>query len=365
MRAMSSSEVKVVDRILRGGKNLPDRMRQEPRIIVPENTVTVAEVKQYPNLNENDYRIRFNPFTGELYLSAYRHRVSKEINGAENNNPSQEIAQRWNPYTDVESAIRSAKHVLESYDKKDGKMVTKTLGAIGVIKDLLKRFESGEISEVNIDNVGVETLSRLKEYGFEKPQKPIKQKLAEQVLFAAGKDSLQRVNPLISRTRLASAWLKTTRELLVAKNIREKYSEVLIILSAERDIERMYIDSASKLMNDALRSEKIEELSEVVDILRDYFRDFLTSDRMRVAPYRKIALLAGYSLFGPRNDWDEKLIQGMGEEGKKAIEYPQDPIDDLLKKPEVFQTEVMQRLSVVLSSFEKVLDEGEKNLQRE
>ena len=89
-------------------------MEKEPLFIVPENIIKFNEIKRYLNLNENN-RIKINPFSGEIYISTYRHTMKEESQDRQSKekpvlmqrgeNPSQKIVKRWNSYPNIESAI--------------------------------------------------------------------------------------------------------------------------------------------------------------------------------------------------------------------------------------------------------------------
>ncbi|MDZ4228108.1 MAG: hypothetical protein U1E54_02575, partial [Candidatus Levybacteria bacterium] len=324
---MGSSEVE--KRILRSTAKLPSRMMKESLRLVPENVVKFNEIMQYPYLNEKNNKIRFNPFTGEIYISTYRHSSKSESQSQppegeiilmqRGRTPSQEIFQRWNQYSDVECAMRSAEHVLEHYGKEERGMVKNTLGAIDLTKRLLTKFESGEVSKENIEKIAQEALRELDVLGFSNAEKPIRQKLALQITKATGKDKLERVNPLISRTRLASAWLKAIRELLVAKKVREKFYAVAMDLLSERSSERFYLSQMATLMQDVLVNQNVIELKSKIDGLKEFSLLYLTPEKIKVAPYRKSALLSRYSLFGVKNESEKKLVITTSANEQEAV----------------------------------------------
>lgn len=373
---MGSLEVE--KRILRSTAKLPSRMEKESLRLVPENVVKFNEVKQYPYLNENNNKIRFNPFTGEIYIATYRHNLKRELQShfpereiilmQRGRKPSREIFQRWNQYPDVECAIRSADHVLESYGKVEGDIVRNTRGAINLAKRLLTKFELREINKENIEKIAQETSQELDSLGFGNAEKPIKQQLALQISKATEKDKLERVNPLISRTRLASAWLKAIRELLVAKKVREKFYAVNMDLLSERSSERFYLSQTAILMQDILKNQNTTELKLKIRGLKEFSLFYLTPEKIKVAPYRKPALLAKHYLFGVGNESERNLAIVMSADEQKAVSaLALTPIDKVLANAlfkKNAQQEIQERLTESFESIEKALGKGAKDLEK-
>lgn len=362
-------------RMARSVSKLPRRMSEGSVIIVVENVDKFNEVEGYPNLNEYDNRIRFSPFTGEIYISTYRENAKRleQAVGAEvilmqrGANPLQKMSKRWNGYSDIECAIRATGHILDKSNKK-GKMVKNTLGAIDLTKHLLSKFESGEVNKENIEMIAQETFQELASLGFINAEKPIRQKLTAQIIKATEKDILERVNPLISRTRLASAWLKAIRELLVAKKVREKFSAILTDLSSERDVERFYLSQVAELVRDMLENQEMNSFkSEVLD-LKTLCSDFLTPEKIKVSPYRKPALLVKYCLFGVRNELERNLAIVMSADEQEAVNILDiTPIDKIIENA-IFRNnahwEIQDRLALALESMNSALNKGDRDLKK-
>ncbi len=369
--------LRVERRILRSTPNLPAKMGKESLHLVPENIVRFNEVKQYPFFNENNRGIRFSPFTGEIYISTYRHSLKNESQSQPSEEeivlmqrgrkPSQEILQRWNKYPDIECAVRSAEHVLNLYGKEGGEMVDNTRGAINLTKRLLTKFELRGINKENLEIITQETLEELALLGFGDAEKPIRQRIALQITNAVGKDKLERLNPLISRTRLASAWLKAIRELLVAKKVREKFSVVMTDLLSERTIERFYLSQAAILIQDMLENQNSDDLKSKISVLKTFSSTFLTPEKIKVAPYRKAALLSHYSLFGIRNKSEKDLLIVASENEQESLDILSfKPINEVLEGA-LFKKnacwEVQERLIKSLVTIKNVLDKGGNDLK--
>jgi hypothetical protein len=247
-------------------------------------------------------------------------------------------------------------------------MVKNTRGAISLTQRLLTKFESGEVNRENIEKIVQETSSELALLGFDNAEKPIRQKLALQITNAAGKDKLERLNPLISRTRLASAWLKAIRELLVAKKIREKFFAVETDLLSERTIERFYLSQATVLIQGMLENQNTNDLKSKIPALKEFFSIFLTPEKIKVAPYRKSALLSRYSLFGTRNESERDLLIITSANEQESVDIlALAPIDKILQNSlsakDAYQ-EIQGRLAESLGSIKNSLDKGDRDLEK-
>jgi len=364
-------------RIIRATSKLPGKMEKESLIIEPENITSFNEVKQFPYLIENNNKIKFDPFTGELYIATYRHNLKKEaspqmpveniIYTQPHRKPVETIFKRWSRYLNIESAIRRTEHVLDNYEKS-GKRVKDTQGIVSLTKNLLAKFESGEVNNENIEEIARETSDRLALLGFDKAEKPIKQRLAQQITFATGKDTLGRINPLISTTRLASAWLKAIQELLAAKRIREKFSETATGLLSERSLERLYLNQAAKSMQEIMDSQETDDLKLKINFLKDFSLSYLTPEKIKAAPYRRTALLSRYSLFGVKNKDERNLLTGINPVESRVGNFDELllPIDKVIPNAWFAKRaigEIQERVYDSLNNINDSLDTGRKALE--
>ena len=361
-------------RFLRSGPKLQRKMSEGPIILLAENPEKYKKINQFRSHNEFDKWIIFDPFSGEIHISTYRHKRKTRVGNPPEEDilmqrgkkPSEETYLRLSGYPDIEHAIRGVSHILDSYGKKDGEMVVNTKGMIGFTKHLLDKFRQGAVNKENIDEIAKETAVRLGNLGFLDAKKPIRQDLAMQIISAAGLDKMQRVNPLISRTRLASAWLKATRELLVADIIRRKFSAILIYLTTEREFERFYLTQGANLMQETLESKTYNDLTVKVNDLKEFCFAFFIAEKLKASPYRNPAIVANYFLFGAK-DWSDKnlLAKMLGDvESRKILALR--PIDRILtdsKNIEIFPLGVQERVKMALESINGALRKGDENLE--
>lgn len=363
--------------ILRTAKSLPLRMETDPLLVIEESPAN-RRIDQFPELTD-DKRVRFNPFAGDIYISVFREapvrvqgRSSSEIVLFQRGeNPQNISARRWNKYPDIETAIRGMEHVEEKYEKKGGQEVIKIKQVIGLMRDLLGVFRIGMVTEETLKDLEEKTIEGLAAAGFPDADKTIKQKLADQLLLASRKDSTDRINPLVSRSRIASAWVKATGELLNAKLIREKYSYLNLLLSNERDLERFHLEQASEFVNNILlRGLGNKEVERSLWNLRSYSSRYLGSGDIKVNPYRYPSMLAHVFLFGFQSDGQRRIIRtysGSSETVKLLSQVK--PVQELLVDGLVSREERFNEVSIALDFAKELytgaLETGDRNLKKQ
>ncbi len=361
--------------IMGGNRTMDKRMDAEPYRMVEEEPAN-QDIEYFPRLAD-DKRIRVNRLTGKLYISAFREPGKRNVTGliTEENtifkrgqNPEAISLRRWNTYPDIETAIRGMEHVFDKYDRQDGEEVDKTKRAVLVMRAVLKEFRTGAMTEERLSELSEMTARELVNAGFVDAEKLIKQKILDQLMLAAGTDSLDRMNPLISRTRIASAWLKTTHELLFAKRVREKYSYLYTLLSAERDLERFHLEQMIRGIDNLLeRGFRNREIRRSIFSLEGFSRRYLGL-RIPASPYRGASMLAHVMLFGARFEAQRQIAREYaGEEGEALLDLPSIVSvyhDDRRMAIERWE-EIADRLDSAKARLSVALQVGEHNLNKE
>lgn len=200
----------------------------------------------------------------------------------------------------IESALRQQDEVAHDYFIK-GPEFGRVSEMSAAIRALSIQFI---LDHPRVDSDFKEMQGQMEEFftrhGMEKSRDSIWQKVRNQILLAARRDSLGRPNPLVSRVRLGSALLGTvTREVVVGLT-RDKSSRVYAHLFAEREVERDYLDWAATEVAETQRQIK-EHLhmnsgrfgTDQITRLREGFKavDAILS-LVRVSPYLRSASLA-------------------------------------------------------------------------
>lgn len=363
-------------RILRAGPRLSSRM-QGRTLFVAENPAVFRRVEGSPPLIPGEGRVRYDRYSGALYVSSWRGReleddevLSVPVLGQQGNKPTKVGKLRWNTCATIEGAIRFAGHVLEKHEKKGGEVVEQTKAVIEQVKAGLDRLKTGEITSDTVGEAFAGVRQALVSGGFVEAQKPTKQRLALQLLQASqGTDRLGRFNPLIVRTRLASAWLKLTSELLFAKRVREKYGRLSTLLLTERELERFYLSLVAEAMAEILSmSPTSEEVPQAAVVLLEASDAFLSPQVMKAAPYRFPAIFASVNLFGPQDVLLELRILERFRDVDEAVQNMTLPpfrrfqLRQRRVPAPVLRSELARRIPQCLERIDFALAKGEENL---
>lgn len=231
-------------------------------------------IKVFPHVFFQEEGVRYNPDDGTLWVASYHPTAeAKDV-----------LYKRWSKHSSLESATGASAEILSKYDK-EGNMAQKTQVLDTFIRGKLKQFGEGAITDAQLDEFRDESEGVLKELGFSNPRKPSKTKVAEQVKKAMGKDSLGRRNPLISRTRLASALLTVLTEYEFQDRVAAKHLRLFIAFLGEQQLEESIVQSVI---------ESFENGNYQPDILKDAVRISV----VKAKPFRKPIMQAYALTFG-------------------------------------------------------------------
>ncbi len=191
---------------------------------------------------------------------------------------------------------------------------------------------------------------------------PNRKKAVEQHLDALGPDSIDRLNPTVSRMRLASNIIKWMIELYVGDLTIEKNQNLLLALLQERDIERFYVErviAATQrfLVLDINDPSVYNEKQQLYEIVLELFRH----NTVKVAPYRLPAFRFLFSSFGVpniRSSGLKYLYNNMF--GPEADE----PITDIVGIEEDFRSDDEETQLRFRARLEKGVNEMIESLKR-
>lgn len=357
---------KIEVKILKGQKSLASRMQNELAIIEHENPQNSVKIERFPTLiSDDEKRVRFNPFTGVIYIASFRE--GQPLPTSEGS--IKVINKRYSSYPDIETAIRGVGHIIDKNKRVDGQEVENTKKVVVLMRNLISDFRSGKINKDNIGDFADKTAKTIEEAGLLGADKNIKQQLKDQLSLATQPDRLGRFNPLISRTRLASAFLKTTRELLFAKLVREKYSYFYAKLSSERDMERFYLEQAVKSIDDILgQGLKNKEYESYLWALVEYGKRYFTPEEIKVNPYRGSALAVNALLSGIRKEGrEERMLKFYFKDEANEILAAR-PIHQILRDVNLSQEDkrqqVLGRLANAREKLSNALKDGSEALKK-
>lgn len=274
---------------------------------IPEDPEEHFEVRRYPLFREGDLRFRFNPFSGEVIISTWPTRkysgqqlislretlkpIGIRIGNVVPERDYQVPVIRHNRHPDIESAIRGSHKIL---GRVSGEITQNTRQAMNLVFALLFQFKGGKVKGEDLVEMYSQSATVLEQTGFITARKPIKVETAKQMLYAA-ETVRRRVNPLISRTRFASAWVKLVQELVYTERAQQKFSDILVVLHGQRETERFYIEEGREIIKQVLQE---KETISKLEALKEMSRLILSSDNVLTNPYRSAALITHYILFG-------------------------------------------------------------------
>lgn len=147
----------------------------------------------------------------------------------------------------IETAIRQQFHILEGY--KPGTAapeLEQVKKAVAFAQSQSLRFIGEHFTKDNLGSLLDNVSYYLKEIGFLSPgiRQPEKKKMEKMLLRAFQLDKLDRVNPLVSRIRLRSAYLAGIKRMVASSLIIEKAEDNLRLLSWEREMTRWALEMA-------------------------------------------------------------------------------------------------------------------------
>jgi hypothetical protein len=309
--------------------------------------------EKQPKLLPRKSEVKYSRFTGIVLIPRYapisatrRKQIEQEKHGQQDldlkvsgKRPSEPI---WIDYQTVEHAIGSRVHILERYQPTDETQeqnteIQKFESIIDFTHRLMDLFETGEITEDNLTNYYDQAYSLIEDHGLLRTWVPNRKKAIEQVLKAIDVDSIGRLNPTISRMRLASASIKWMIELYVGDMTIDKNQRLLLALIQEREIERFYVEQVVEatqrfLSLDTNDTSVSGEKQNLYEVALELFRH----NTVKTAPYRIPAFRFLFGSFGVpdiRSSGFKYLFANMfGPESK-------DPILDVEQIEADFQSE--------------------------
>lgn len=149
--------------------------------------------------------------------------------------------------SDIETAIRQQLHILEGYrpGTKAAELEQVKKAAAYVRRQSLQ-FIRGGLTKDDLEDLLKRTTNFLEKSGLLSSgiRQPEKIKMTNMLLRALQPDKLDRVNSLVSRVRLRSAWLTAMRRVVAASLIIKKAEDNLRLLSWERETTRWALEMA-------------------------------------------------------------------------------------------------------------------------
>lgn len=215
----------------------------------------------------------------------------------------------------IEAAMRQQDEVRNDYK---GIEQDKVAGLFIEIHNLTEIFLQKGVNEYELNEVVKRTSAMINELGISKTKGNVHQRLIESMNRAGKKDRLGRVNPLISRILLRSAYLDSVKREVQTRLSREKADNVFNLLFAERFTTRALLENAKRsikelaglgnqsghevLTGDFYRKNPIKNIKDIeITGLRQDIKSIAETSlkSVRVAPYLIIARLSEAMLLSP------------------------------------------------------------------
>lgn len=210
----------------------------------------------------------------------------------------------------VEAAIRQQQHILGRYSPADVDGEPQSLRRIiHWVDESAARLREGPVSEQDLENMSYQAAELIEDAGLGSSIDQTRVKIATMLRAASQKDSLSRINPLVSRIRLRSGLLAATQRIVVGELVTRKFSANLGTLIAEREFTRNDLEQTREKLSQL--SDMLSDQSAAIDQVRQIAYDHTFP---RVAPYLIPSRLSGIMLVGCREEKKDLNRQILGEE---------------------------------------------------
>jgi hypothetical protein len=153
----------------------------------------------------------------------------------------------------IEAAMRQQNEIAHDYGKNRGPEDDRITEITNRLYEISSAFSMGDVkSEQDLNALAMDVEDLFKTHGIIDTGDSVWQKVVEYTMKAADKDRLNRINPLISRTRVRAAFLAITEREMIGRSIGTKADKVYRRLSIVRNVIRMKIKTAADALNDNL-----------------------------------------------------------------------------------------------------------------
>ncbi len=250
-------------------------------------------IESYPRLFTPLPSVRFNPFSGELHLATYvPDRTKPEL-----------TVKRWSQFGGLEELTGATVEIITQYSSPNGDLIKTTQDLMAFTQAKGDIFRSRSVPSAELDEFIEEATTLLDRNGFHQPILPLKDKIRKQIVAGLGPDSLDRRNPLIARTRLASAIVKLCMLEQIQDKIAKKYLELFSYLLPEFDLERSVAAGILAELHDPHSN---------LALLRTMGSD--TDSPVKSAPWRGPLMQAYFGMFSNgRRSIDRRFFEGEEE----------------------------------------------------
>ena len=275
----------------------------------------------------------------------------------------------------VEAAMRQQNELMHDYGVDIGPEVEQTKMLISRIGQLNDFFKSSELTNETFSEIGRELAATLSEFGLTNARDAVKQKTIQKLLGVPLHDKLGRLNPTAARLKLRSALFDAIELQVTSGLINDKSNRVYSFLLVEREMTRLSLADAQRLMrnmggfkggvgsqifNDSKYLENPENLPENLINSTSKTLEYASSTllrRARVAPFLIPARAAEVMLTGVEKKDEEKFREILSYGGvEQVIEEPS--VELLLRQRR--PAEATKRLRSACELLSNLLDDPDR-----
>lgn len=319
-----------------------------PRVVGSEPSQSLNAGFRIDELTGAIYTSRWKPLrvkdskTGETKMVRPKNSVNiLDLREPNNNTKPEDIPLSLDPellelpefWEGIEHAIRGQQHVIDKHDKLSTLSDPQKLSVlIAWVDDVSVRLKAG-LGQESLSELRSEAADKIKKAGFGDSTDYFKQRINSLVLEASEKDSLGRPNPLVSRTKLGSAYLAASIRLVISDLIQSKYSDRMSDLISFREFTRGNLELALGGL-DLFSKYDYALISEEERFFMANQIDFIVGEylsKIKIAPYLLPSKLATMLLVD--STYEEMGVNSfvLGEDLAKELYYSQSAQESLLK----------------------------------
>lgn len=229
---------------------------------------------------------------------------------------------------DIDTAIRQAGHIRERYS-----VGTEAQQLEVIWREINQAWEKvlggrEKVNEGNLDKLAEETAIVFRAQGLALAEKQAKTRIYDQLSGVFKRDSLGRLNPLVQRIRLRSAYLKAIELEAFAVLVSEKFTAIGGVLLMEREITRQSLSDGLKALDTVMGFTKRgaavfqggePRKGEVEGLDQALYGVVLLLNRARVTPYLARARAAGIALWNCRPECVASNRAVIGDEAANVL----------------------------------------------
>ncbi len=298
--------------VLQTHKDIPGKIAGEKTITFPHDAMTNAEIYQLPELGDprirhsEDGKVFVRRFSGKKIQVSLPNFSQRDELGFDSVSIAESL---WMRSPDVETAIRQARHIADSYDRKTGSETLSLLGIHRAMRGIAIELQKTHTARVSMEELEELAAKALVENGFDNVRSTDKLLVKQIILNAVKKDRIGRDNPSRTRLMLAHLYPQITKMLLGNEQKANKYRYLEGVLYGERERDRFpfqqFSQEIKRLEN---MGERNKEAATLANTARRKMYSQIKPQRIHTSPYVQMGAQVRYLLFGKNTDADINIL---------------------------------------------------------